>query len=66
VAGSPVPVLLAGGLTPGNVASAVEATRPLAVDVASGVEERGGRKDHEAVRAFVARAIGARSAAVQS
>jgi phosphoribosylanthranilate isomerase len=66
VAGSPVPVLLAGGLTPGNVASAVEATRPVAVDVASGVEERGGRKDHEAVRAFVARAIGARSAAVQS
>lgn len=50
------PVVLAGGLTPANVADAVERVRPFAVDVASGVERRGGVKDHDAVRAFVARA----------
>jgi phosphoribosylanthranilate isomerase len=48
-----VPVLLAGGLTPENVAEAVETVRPFAVDVASGVEQRGGQKDHDAVEAFV-------------
>ncbi|MFB6124209.1 MAG: phosphoribosylanthranilate isomerase [Haloferacaceae archaeon] len=47
------PVVLAGGLTPANVAEAVETVAPYAVDVASGVESTGGRKDHEAVEAFV-------------
>jgi phosphoribosylanthranilate isomerase len=47
------PVVLAGGLTPENVAAAARTADPYAVDVSSGVERTGGRKDHEAVRAFV-------------
>ena len=53
------PVVLAGGLTPHNVAKAVEAVRPFAVDVASGVERSGGQKDHDALDAFVANAVAA-------
>lgn len=56
VAGLDVPVVLAGGLTPENVAAAVETVEPYAVDTASGVEREGGIKDHDAVRAFVANA----------
>ncbi|MFB6138511.1 MAG: phosphoribosylanthranilate isomerase [Halobacteriaceae archaeon] len=59
VADLPVPVVLAGGLTPENVAEAVAAAGPFAVDVASGVESAGGVKDHDAVRAFVDRAASA-------
>jgi phosphoribosylanthranilate isomerase len=47
------PVILSGGLKPGNVAEAVSTARPFAVDVASGVESRPGRKDPEKLHAFV-------------
>jgi phosphoribosylanthranilate isomerase len=54
--GAPRPFLLAGGLTPDNVASAIHAVRPDGVDVASGVEASPGRKDLARVRDFIARA----------
>ncbi|MFB6126826.1 MAG: phosphoribosylanthranilate isomerase [Halolamina sp.] len=47
------PLVLAGGLTPDNVADAVETVRPFGVDVASGVEREPGIKDTDAVRRFV-------------
>ena len=46
------PVILSGGLTPGNVAEAIEITRPFAVDVATGVESSPGVKDHAKLDAF--------------
>ncbi len=52
-------VVLAGGLTPSNVAQAVVQVRPYAVDVASGVEAAPGKKDMAMVRAFVQAAKGA-------
>jgi phosphoribosylanthranilate isomerase len=51
-----VPVILAGGLTPENVAEAIGIVRPYAVDVASGVEGNPGRKDPEKMRRFIANA----------
>ncbi|WP_394742187.1 phosphoribosylanthranilate isomerase [Natronococcus roseus] len=50
------PLVLAGGLTPENVAEAVRAVDPFAVDVASGIENAEGRTDPEAIRTFVERA----------
>jgi phosphoribosylanthranilate isomerase len=47
------PVVLAGGLTPDNVAEAVRVAAPFAVDVASGVEREPGQKDHTALATFV-------------
>lgn len=50
---SPVPVVLAGGLTPDNVGPAIRMVRPYAVDVASGVESSPGIKDHAKLRDFM-------------
>ena len=51
-----LPLVLAGGLTPENVAAAIAAARPDGVDTASGVEVSLGRKDHAKISKFVARA----------
>jgi len=56
------PFLLAGGLHAGNVADAIQATRPSGVDVASGVELAPGRKDPARVRAFIDAARAAQAA----
>ena len=53
-------IVLAGGLTPENVAGAIAEVQPYAVDVSSGVEVRPGKKDHAKLRAFVAAAKRAR------
>ena len=50
------PLVLAGGLSPSNVAEAIATVRPDAVDVASGVESAAGRKDVELMRRFVSAA----------
>ncbi len=47
-------IILAGGLNPANVAQAIREVRPFAVDAASGVESRPGRKDAGKLREFFA------------
>jgi len=47
------PLILAGGLRAKNILAALEAVRPLAVDLSSGVEATPGKKDHEKVRAVI-------------
>ena len=56
-------LILAGGLTPGNVASAVHRWNPDVVDVSSGVESVHGRKDPDLVRRFIGAARGFRPGA---
>jgi phosphoribosylanthranilate isomerase len=46
-------IILAGGLTPENVGAAIRSVRPYAVDVASGVESKPGKKDHARMKEFI-------------
>lgn len=51
-------IILAGGLTPDNVEMAIQAVHPDGVDVASGVEDRPGKKNHQKLELFIERAKG--------
>lgn len=49
----PIPIILAGGLTPDNIKEAILTVKPYAVDVASGVESNPGIKDDKKIRTFI-------------
>jgi phosphoribosylanthranilate isomerase len=51
--GIQAPLVLAGGLTPGNVATAIRTVKPYAVDVSSGVERDKGIKSRKTIEAFM-------------
>ncbi|MEQ8938002.1 MAG: N-(5'-phosphoribosyl)anthranilate isomerase, partial [Gammaproteobacteria bacterium] len=53
------PLILAGGLTPENVQSAIVQTRPYAVDVSGGVESSKGKKDIDKVQKFIREVLNA-------
>ena len=50
-----IPMVLSGGLNPGNIQEALNKVHPSAIDISSGVEERPGIKDHERIRLFMER-----------
>jgi len=49
----PLPIILAGGLNPENVATAINTAHPYAVDVSSGVESRPAVKDYDKIKTFI-------------
>ena len=52
------PVIVSGGLRPGNVRRAIRLLKPYAVDVSSGIERTAGRKNHRLMKAFIRYAKG--------
>lgn len=53
VEAAPVPVWLAGGLSPGNVAAAIDSVKPFGVDVCTGLRTEGGQLDRDKLVAFI-------------